>query len=108
MNPCTESFLSFLIALGAIFPMSAGTTKANDTSPPAAVSDSLRQKELQVLRTALEREERWSKVHAAEFLLSLDYPQGVAQIFERELASRGDEPEYRIGIWRVLAQAART
>jgi SSS family solute:Na+ symporter len=30
----------------------------------------------------------------------------VRRTFERELAANGNEPEYRIGIWRVLAQAA--
>jgi hypothetical protein len=53
-------------------------------------------------------EERWIKVHAAEALLSAGYPQGVASTFERELASKGAEPQYRIGIWRVLAQASRS
>jgi SSS family solute:Na+ symporter len=76
--------------------------------PSADVNESLRQEALQVLRTAMDTEERWIKVHAAEALLSLGYPEGVTQTFERERAEKGAEPQYRIGIWRVLARAART
>ena len=93
-----------LIALGTIIGLASDTGAA----PPGAVSEGLRQKARQTLSTALEKEEGWSKVHAAESLLSLDYPQGVAQTFERELALKGDEPKYRIGIWRVLARASPT
>ncbi len=104
-----KGILSFLlIAFGTIFPAVAGPTEGRAGTQPVAVNESLRQKGLVVLRTGLEKEERWVKVHAAESLLSLDYPQGVAQIFERELAAKGSDPEYRIGIWRVLAQAARS
>ena len=85
-----------LIVLGAI-----------GAPQPAAVDDRLREKALLVLRAALEHEERWIKVHAAEALLSLDDPQGVARTFEIELATKGGEPQYRIGIWSVLAQATR-
>ena len=46
------------------------------------------------------------KVHAAEFLLELDYPAGVEDAFLKELETFGQEPEYRIGIWRVLARAS--
>ena len=59
-----------------------------------------------MLRTSLEHEQRWIKVHAAEALLSSSQPDGVAQAFEGELAAHDAEPEYRVGIWRVLAQAA--
>lgn len=75
---------------------------------PSAVDERLRAQAVRVLRTALDEEERWIKVHAAEALLSLDDPEGVARTFEIELASKGGEPQYRIGIWRVLAQAARS
>jgi hypothetical protein len=74
--------------------------------PQSVVSASLRPRALQILRTALEREAQWIKVHAAEALLDAGEPQGVAREFERELASKGGEPRYRIGIWRVLARTA--
>jgi SSS family solute:Na+ symporter len=76
--------------------------------PSAEQSGSLRPQALRVLRTAMESEQRWIKVHAAEALLSLNEPQDVARTFEIELAANGGEPQYRIGIWRVLAQAARS
>jgi SSS family solute:Na+ symporter len=87
----------FLVVLGAV------AARAS-----ADVHESLRQRAAQVLRSAMDTEDRWIKVHAAEALLSLGYPDGVARTFERELASKGEEPQYRIGIWRVLAQAARS
>ena len=56
------------------------------------------------LRDSLGTQQRWVKVHAAEFLVSLDYRDGVREEFAEELRLHGEEPEYRIGIWRVLAQ----
>jgi SSS family solute:Na+ symporter len=76
---------------------------ATDSAP---AKDDLASRALGVLRDALAKEENWIKVHAAEALLSVGQPDGVRPAFERELASKGGEPKYRIGIWRVLAQAA--
>ena len=73
---------------------------------PTEVIDALHRRALILLRDSLRRENRWIKVHAAESLLSLGYSQEVRQVFELELASNGEEPKYKIGIWRVLAQAA--
>jgi SSS family solute:Na+ symporter len=72
----------------------------------AEQNEPTRQNALRILRGAMESEQRWVKVHAAEALLSLGEPRDVARTFEIELASHGGEPQYRIGIWRVLAQAA--
>ena len=96
------------LVLGAVVfvrPASANGPAAPQTADAA---DRVRQKALQILRTALVAEERWIKVHAAEALLAAGYPQDVASTFERELASKGAEPQYRIGVWRVLAQATRS
>src|SRR5262249_23298131 len=78
------------------------------TSSTASVDDALRQRATQVLRTALDREQQWIKVHAAEALLAAGDAQGVKPAFERELAEKSNQRPYRIGIWRVLAQAARS
>lgn len=75
---------------------------------PRVVDEQLRTQAVQVLRSTIETEQRWIKVHAAEALLSAGQPDGVVRAFEIEFASHGTEPEYRIGIWRVLAQAAPT
>jgi len=77
---------------------------AADDAP--TVTPEVRDRAVQALRRTLVEEERWVKVHAAEFLLALDYPDDVQETFEEELARSGEEPEYRIGIWRVLARAA--
>ena len=58
------------------------------------------------MRKTLDREERWVKVHAAEYLLALDYPQGVEETYLEELKRFENEPQYRVGIWRVLARTA--
>ena len=72
------------------------------------VADALREKALQELRTNLKTQSQWEKVHAAEYLLWLGYPQEVQQTFEKERQKFDMLAPYRIGIWRVLAQAAPT
>jgi SSS family solute:Na+ symporter len=93
------------VVLNAIVALAQGA-HVDASAGPQGLDERLRQRAARVLRTALDTDARWIKVHAAEALLSLDRPQGVMQAFERELALKGAEPEYRIGIWRVLARAA--
>ncbi len=69
------------------------------------VTSVVREQAVDMLRSLLETQQRWVKVHAAEFLLELDYPDGVEEDFVEQLKTHGDEPEYRIGIWRVLSKA---
>jgi len=75
---------------------------------PSPVDEGVRQRASQLLRTAFEREQQWTRVHAAEALLAAGDSDGVRAAFERELAVKSNERPYRIGIWRVLAQAARS
>ena len=91
-------------ALLLIAGLAAGPSVAGEQTPQ--VTSELRERAVSTLRDVLEHQERWVKVHAAEFLLSLDYPEGVEKEFTEELERHGTEPEYRIGIWRVLAKAA--
>ncbi len=72
----------------------------------AVVSTDLQERAIAVLRDALHVPPGWQKVHAAETLLAVGYPDGVRGEFERELEARGSEPKYRIGIWRVLARTS--
>lgn len=65
------------------------------------------QQAITILQTTLQNEERWIKVHVAEFLLSLGYRDEVRKIFEQELGNHRNDPEYRIGIWRVLAKQSQ-
>ena len=76
-------------------------------SSPSPVDDGLRQRVSQLLHAALDGEQQWTKVHAAEALLAAGDTQSVKAAFDRELPLKGNERPYRIGIWRVLAQAAR-
>ena len=77
-------------------------TEAQDVDESAA----LRRQAVDVLRHGLAEPPGSAKVRAARYLLGLDYPQGVADAFEQELADRGDDPGYRVRIWEVLARAA--
>jgi len=69
---------------------------------------SLKELALNELTDVLKTQSRWVKVHAAEFLLWAGYPTGVKEIYQEEERKYENEPQYRIGIWRVLAQAAIT
>jgi solute:Na+ symporter, SSS family len=66
----------------------------------------MREEAVAVLRESLSDTDPWTKVHAAEALIRLDYRQGVQEVFDKELAEHGDDAPYRIGIWRVQAQLA--
>lgn len=87
--------------------MLAGFRLSAQAAQPSLVLDpALRDRSIATLREVVDHGQRWVKVHAAEFLLALDYPDGVQATFTRELDLHGTEPEYRVGIWRVLARAA--
>jgi len=82
------------------------TFGAEATSEQEIISVESREAAVAALREALEVEQKWIKVHAAEFLLGLSYPLGVYETFEAERVAHENEPQYRIGIWRVLSQSA--
>lgn len=62
--------------------------------------------ELETLRARLRTTEGWPKVHAAEALLAEGDSETVRAAFFQEAIINEDQPELRIGIWRVLARAA--
>ncbi|GAB2770265.1 hypothetical protein GCM10027275_11120 [Rhabdobacter roseus] len=94
---------SLVLLLGIVFLF----TSCQSTSERDVVDDALREQALEKLKTPLADDSlRWEKVHAAEYLLSLQYTDQVQAVFIQEEKSFGDQPMYRIGIWRVLAQAA--
>lgn len=84
-----------------------GVMALSPAAPPLDLSAEQRQSAVDALRTALHEQSKWVKVHAAEYLLALSYDEDVESEFQNELKVHGDESEYRIGIWRVLARAAR-
>lgn len=60
---------------------------------------------IQILQSNLIKQSEWVKVHSAEFLLWTGHPEGIKDVFLEEEKKFGQESPYRIGIWRVLAQA---
>ncbi len=72
---------------------------------PADRMEALRNDCLADLRNLLLHQQEWIKVHAAEYLLWTDYASGVDSVFTKEERTLHETPKYRIGIWRVLAQA---
>ena len=73
---------------------------------PASVDKTHSDHALDVIRNVLTHEQSWPKVHAAEYLIWLHRPEGIQKIFTEELNAHGNEPQYRIGVWRVLGQSA--
>lgn len=76
------------------------------SSPGNPVPGSLKTESVQVLRTVMQTQSEWVKVHAAEFLLWSGHPEGVREIYLEEEKRFWNKSPYRIGIWRVLAQEA--
>lgn len=79
----------------------------NTDNNKAGVPDSLRNQSIVQLESALQTGTRFVKVHAAEYLLSLsqDHSKAIRKTFIAEEKLYGTEPKYRLGIWRVMAQA---
>ena len=92
--------LATVLAVAAPFGARAADPSARDTE--------LRERSVGVIRQALDREAKWIKIHAAEYLLALDYTDGVKAALTKEGELHGDEPNYRIGIWRVLARTSHS
>jgi solute:Na+ symporter, SSS family len=83
------------------------TAAANDENQPTSeLGRENQRRAVSTLQTALRTQPKWARIHAAEFLLARGYPQGVADEFLKELETSGNEPQYRIGIWRVLARTS--
>jgi SSS family solute:Na+ symporter len=69
-------------------------------------ADELKKEAVDTLRKVMTEQQQWVKVHAAEFLIWTGNEQGVKQDFLKELELFHQKPQYRIGIWRVLAQVS--
>lgn len=102
MSPFTDCLIRRILWLLIVLALQQGVM-----GQTSQVTPDLRERAVKTLRDALAAEQGWVKVHAAEFLLALDYSQGVRETYAKELEMLGDEPQYRIGIWRVMAQAAQ-
>lgn len=91
-----------LCVLAAALSLSVAWAEA----PGPAVTQELHDRALAVLHEALDTSQEWAKVHAAESLVWTGHPEGVYETFLKEVD--GALPPYRIGVARVLAQAAPT
>ena len=106
-GPQAHRLQQVLAAFLALVLFALACPEARGTDPRVCPIDAqVREKSVETLRRALDTQERWVKVHAAEYLVRLDYPQGVREEFLEELSEFGHQPKYRVGIWRVLARAA--
>lgn len=87
--------------------MSASISGCSSQPPGiSGSSDSTVLRALEELRTNLETQSLWDKVHAAEYLIWAGRPEGVYETYKEEEARFIHQSPYRIGIWRVLAQCA--
>ena len=71
-----------------------------------AVTTELADRALKIIQGVLHSQSEWVKVHAAEYLIWAGHPQGVKEIYLQEEKLLGNKSQYRIGIWRVLAQVS--
>jgi len=70
--------------------------------------DELKKEAVDTLRKILHEQQEWVKVHAAEFLIWSGHPGDVKEVYLKELERFREKPQYRIGIWRVLAQISNS
>ena len=96
--------LNFLTIFCFLIMLDACGNKKQDSG----VSSELEKNALNTLRDVLKNQSEWVKVHAAEYLLWSANPEGVQEAFTAEAKLFNTKPQYRIGIWRVLAQVAGT
>lgn len=68
------------------------------------MNSDLEKKAMTELRNTLRTRPQFVKVHAGEFLLWLGSPDEPRKEFLKENDLHGEEPKYRVVIWRVLAQ----
>ncbi len=87
------------LGMGLLVTVSGGCVRSMETRETRA----LQNRSVTVLREAMQNQSAWLKVHAAEALVWNGHLEGVRETFLAEVP--GAEPKYRIGVWRVLAQA---
>lgn len=103
----SKSATFFLLLFLVTFTNGCGGILADDDRPNAPkLTPDQRERALAVLREGLSHGRGWVKVHAAEALLRLDYPQSVREHVEAELPAAEIESGYRIGVWQTLALQA--
>ena len=69
--------------------------------------DPLSKRALDELLVTLRTQPEFIKVHAAEYLIWLGHTEEARKEFLQQNELHGEQPKYRIGIWRVLAQTEK-
>lgn len=69
-------------------------------------NDEISKEAICYLESNLHIQQKWTKVHVAEYLIQVNQKDNIASVFCSENQIFGNENQYRIGIWRVLAQEA--
>jgi hypothetical protein len=98
----TRLYLALTVVVATCVSLAAAPVGA-DVDGKVPAEKELRAKCLTVLRDGLRDGSDFVKIHAAEALLKNGYPEGVKKTFVPDAISA--PPKYRIGVWRVLAQA---
>lgn len=100
MKKMSFKLILIVVLSGLILPFQSCS---NQSTP---VNKAIIEKAVAELEYTLKTENKWVKVHAAEYLLALSYPDSIKEMFLQELLKYGTVPQYRIGIWRTLARAS--
>ena len=95
-----------IIILMAVFTANSSLLANNDSELIQNITAEQRERSLGVLHEVLKNEDGWVKIKAADYLLSLDYVNGVKEVFEKKLDEIECEPEYKAGIWMILAKSS--
>jgi sialidase-1 len=96
---------AYILAL-ALFASPLFSTRAADDADVRPLSPELREKCLAVLRTALEGEEFWPAMHAAEALTLAGEGKSVVPLLEARLKTDQD-PQHRCGLVREIVRTGK-
>src|SRR5690606_23049629 len=99
-SPLMKKLLFLIVAIGLFVLISCQT----DADRNYQLTETERNELISQMQSTVAEQSQWMKVHVAEYLTDLGYRDGLYQIFERENELYSQQPEYRIGIWRVLAR----
>ena len=84
--------------------MAASLSRAEETRRTTMTNFDSQRAKAELLH-ALSSQPKWIKVHAAEALIDLGQSEEARDAFLKEWAEFENQPQYRIGIMRVLARA---
>lgn len=92
---------TLVLSLASLALIGAAWVRAD--GPDRTLNDGMRTRCYDILVDALADTSPWVRVHAAEALVSLKYPEPALAAFRSQAET--SEPQYRVVVWRVLAAA---